>query len=81
MRYDPETYDSTWPWAEFILGLENDITMILLIGVVQVLSIPHYALDTTKNNTIVEKQMGVGTGFGRIYFGETTHKDWICKNK
>jgi hypothetical protein len=31
----------------------------------------HYSLNTALNNTVQEKQMGVGTDFARIYFGET----------
>ena len=73
MRYDSETYDSNIDSrAEFILGLENDIDNdIINWGGASARFDSHYALDTTKNNTIVEKQMGVGTGLGRIYFGET----------
>ena len=73
MRYDSETYDSNIDSrAEFILGLENDIgNDIINWGGASARFDSHYALDTTKNNTIVEKQMGVGTGLGRIYFGET----------
>ena len=73
MRYDPETIDSDIDSrAEFILGLENEIdNEIINWGGASARFDSYYALDRTKDNTIVEKQMGIGTGLGRIYFGET----------
>jgi hypothetical protein len=72
--YDDDTYTSDIDSrAEIITGLQSDIDAGPLTwagGSARFDS--HYSLDTTLNNTIVEKQMGLGIGENtRIYLGET----------
>ena len=74
MYYNDSTYDSHIDSrAEIITGLQSDIEAgpINWAGGSARLD-SHYSLDTTKNNTVVEKQMGLGLGENtRIYLGET----------
>lgn len=72
--YDDDTYSSDIDSrAEIITGLQSDIDagpVTWAGGSARFDS--HYSLDTTLNNTIVEKQMGLGIGdSARIYLGET----------
>jgi hypothetical protein len=72
--YDDDTYTSDIDSrAEIITGLQSDIDagpFNWAGGSARFDS--HYSLDTTLNNTIVEKQMGLGIGSNtRIYLGET----------
>jgi hypothetical protein len=71
--YDDDTYTSDIDSrAEIITGLQSEIDAGPLTwagGSARFDS--HYSLDTTLNNTIVEKQMGLGVGNTRIYLGET----------
>jgi hypothetical protein len=74
MYYDEDTYSSNWDSrAEVITGLQTDIDAGAINwagGSARFDS--HYSLDTTLNNTIVEKQMGLGVGNNtRLYIGET----------
>ena len=74
MYYDPDTYTSDIDSrAEIITGLQSDIDAGPINwagGSARFDS--HYSLDTTLNNTIVEKQMGLGFGENaRLYIGET----------
>jgi len=72
--YDDDTYSSDIDSrAEIITGLQSDVDAGPINwagGSARFDS--HYSLDTTLNNTIVEKQMGLGIGENtRIYLGET----------
>jgi len=71
--YDDDTYTSDIDSrAEIITGIQSDIDAGPLTwagGSARFDS--HYSLDTTLNNTVVEKQMGLGVGNTRIYLGET----------
>ena len=71
--YDDDTYTSDIDSrAEIITGLQSDIDagpVTWAGGSARFDS--HYSLDTTLNNTIVEKQLGLGVGNTRIYLGET----------
>jgi len=72
--YDDDTYTSDIDSrAEIITGLQSDIDagpVTWAGGSARFDS--HYSLDTTLNNTIVEKQLGLGIGENtRIYLGET----------
>ena len=71
--YDDDTYSSDIDSrAEIITGLQSDIDAGPITwagGSARFDS--HYSLDTTLNNTIVEKQLGLGVGNTRIYLGET----------
>lgn len=73
MYYDEDTYSSHWDSrAEIITGLQSDVDAGPINwagGSVRYDS--HYSLDTTLNNTLVEKQMGLGVGNTRLYIGET----------
>jgi len=73
MYYDEDTYSSHWDSrAEIITGLQSDVDAGPINwagGSMRYDS--HYSLDTTLNNTIVEKQMGLGVGNTRLYIGET----------
>ena len=73
MYYDEDTYSSHWDSrAEIITGIQSDIDAGALNwagGSMRYDS--HYSLDTTLNNTITEKQMGLGFGNSRVYIGET----------
>ena len=73
--YDDKTYDSGWDSrAELQLGISTDLPKnhanINWAGASMKYD-THYSLDTSLNNTIQEKQLGVGNDFARIYFGET----------
>ena len=71
--YDDDTYTSDFDSrAEIITGLQSDIDagpVTWAGGSARFDS--HYSLDTSLNNTIVEKQLGLGLGNTRIYLGET----------
>jgi len=71
--YDDDTYTSDIDSrAEIITGLQSDIDagpVTWAGGSARFDS--HYSLDTSLNNTIVEKQLGLGLGNTRIYLGET----------
>jgi len=72
--YDDDTYTSDIDSrAEIITGLQSDIDAGPLTwagGSARFDS--HYSLNTALNNTVVEKQMGLGFGENtRIYLGET----------
>ena len=71
--YDDDTYTSDIDSrAEIITGIQSDIDAGPINwagGSARFDS--HYSLDTTLNNTVVEKQMGLGVGNTRIYLGET----------
>ena len=74
-RYNDKTYDSGWDSrSEFQLGIQTDLPDNNLnvdwVGASMMYD-SHYALDTTKNNTIVEKQLGFGNDTARVYIGET----------
>lgn len=74
MYYDEDTYASGIDSrAEIITGLQSDIEAGPLTwagGSARFDS--HYSLNTALNNTVVEKQMGVGIGEStRVYLGET----------
>jgi hypothetical protein len=73
--YDDKTYDSGWDSrGELQLGIETDLPENSLninwAGASMVYD-THYSLDTSLNNTVQEKQIGVGNDTARIYFGET----------
>ena len=73
--YDDKTYDSGWDSrAELQLGISTDIPKNHLnidwAGASMTYD-THYSLNTSLNNTIQEKQIGVGNDTARIYFGET----------
>ena len=73
--YDDKTYDSGWDSrGELQLGLQTELPSNSLnidwAGASMVYD-THYSLDTSLNNTIQEKQIGVGNDTARIYFGET----------
>ena len=73
--YDDKTYDSGWDGrSEFIFGIQNDMPENPLGvdwagGSMRLDS--HYSLDTTKNNELVEKQIGFGNDTARFFVGET----------
>lgn len=74
-RYDDKTYDSGWDSrGELQLGISTAVPGESLnidwVGA-SMLYDSHYALDTTKNNTLVEKQLGFGNEHARLYIGET----------
>jgi len=73
--YDDKTYDSGWDSrAELQVGIETDLPENSLninwAGASMVYD-THYSLDTSLNNTVQEKQIGLGNDTARIYFGET----------
>jgi len=73
--YDDKTYNSGWDSrGEVQLGLEtelpdNGLNINWAGGSFKYDS--HYALDTTLNDKMVEKQLGFGNDSARIYLGET----------
>jgi len=74
-RYDDKTYDSGWDSrGELQLGISTAVPGESLgvdwVGA-SMLYDSHYALDTTQNNTLVEKQLGFGNEYARFYIGET----------
>ena len=73
--YDDKTYDSGWDSrAELQLGISTDLPKNHLnidwAGASMTYD-THYSLNTSLNNTVQEKQIGVGNDTARIYFGET----------
>ena len=73
--YDDKTYDSGWDSrGELQVGVETDLPENSLninwAGASMVYD-THYSLDTSLNNTVQEKQIGLGNDTARIYFGET----------
>jgi len=71
--YDDKTYDSGWDSrAEVQLGIKTDIDnkYITHVGASGKYD-THYSLDTTKNDTLVEKQMSLGNENFRLFMGET----------
>ena len=71
--YDDRTYDSGWDSrAELQIGINHKFNnnYVNWTGA-SMLYDTYYSLDTTKNNTIQEKQMGVGNDYYRLYIGET----------
>lgn len=72
MYYDPDLYDSDIDSrAEVFVGLQSELDGPLSWAGASSRLDSHYSLDTTKNNTVVEKQIGVGLGNTRFYVGET----------
>lgn len=75
--YDDKTYDSGWDSrAELQVGISQDLdidkNMLNLNWVGATMTYDtDYALDSTLDNTVVEKQLGFGNDFARIYVGET----------
>jgi len=75
--YDDKTYDSGWDSrAELQVGISQDLdidkNMLNLNWVGATMTYDSdYALDSTLDNTIVEKQLGFGNNFATIYVGET----------
>lgn len=71
--YDDKTYDSGWDSrAELQVGASSDLDLPLVNKAGASVSFDsHYSLDTTKNNTLVEKQMFVGNDNFRLFMGET----------
>jgi len=73
--YDDKTYDSGWDSrGEVQLGIEtmlpdNHANINWAGGSFKYDS--HYALDTTLNDKMVEKQLGFGNDHARLYIGET----------
>ena len=73
--YDDKTYDSGWDSrAELQVGISTDLPKNSLnigwAGASMVYD-THYSLNTSLNNTVQEKQIGLGNDTARIYFGET----------
>ena len=72
--YDDKTYDSGWDSrAELQLGISTNVPKTLSVDWVgaSMTYDTHYSLDTTKNNTVQEKQLGFGNDYARWYIGET----------
>ena len=73
--YDDKTYDSGWDSrGEVQLGIEtmlpdNHANINWAGG--SFIYDSHYALDTTLNDKMVEKQLGFGNDHARLYIGET----------
>ena len=73
--YDDKTYDSGWDSrAELQVGIDQDLGENALdinwVGATMTYD-SDYALDSTLDNTLVEKQLGFGNDFARLYVGET----------
>lgn len=73
--YDDKAYDSGWDSrGEFQIGIETQLpsnaSSINWVGATMTYD-TDYALDSTQDNTFVERQLGVGNDSARIYFGET----------
>ena len=71
--YDDRTYDSGWDSrAELQVGINHnfDNAYVNWTGA-SMLYDTYYSLDTTLNNTVQEKQMGIGNDYYRLYLGET----------
>ena len=73
--YDDKAYDSGWDSrGELQVGIETELPAnsanIDWVGASMTYD-TDYALDSTQDQTIVEKQLGVGNDTARIYFGET----------
>ena len=72
LYYDEDTYDSNMDSrAEIITGLQSELDGPIDWAGGSARFDSHYSLDTTLNNTVVEKQLGFGIGNTRIYAGET----------
>jgi hypothetical protein len=74
-RYNDKTYDSGWDSrGELQLGISTAVPGESLgidwVGASMMYD-SYYALDTTQNNTLVEKQLGFGNDVTRFYIGET----------
>src|SRR6056300_2081211 len=73
--YDDKTYDSGWDSrGELQLGIETDLpenSLNINWAGASMTYDTHYSLDTSLNNTVQEKQIGLGNDTARIYFGET----------
>src|SRR6056300_97120 len=73
--YDDKTYDSGWDSrGELQVGISTDLpdnAANLNWAGASMTYDTHYSLDTSLNNTVQEKQIGVGNNFARLYFGET----------
>jgi hypothetical protein len=71
--YDDRTYDSGFDSrAEIQIGVRQtlDNKYVNWIGG-SALYDTHYSKDTSLNNTLVEKQLGIGADYWRLYLGET----------
>jgi len=71
--YDDRTYDSGLDSrAELQVGINHKFNnpYVNWTGA-SMLYDTYYSLDTTLNNTVQEKQMGVGNEYYRLYLGET----------
>jgi hypothetical protein len=73
--YDDKTYDSGWDSrAELQVGINSKLPKNALginyAGATMTYD-TDYALDSTLDNTVVEKQLGVGNDFAILYLGET----------
>ena len=69
--YDDKTYYDSWDSrSEFTVGIEKTLKNDFWIGGSSKLD-SHYSLDTSLNNTLVEKQIGFGNDTCRIFLGET----------
>ena len=72
--YDDKTYDDSWDSrTEITVGIEDTVKLgnrdLWVGGSTKWDS--HYSLDTTLNNTLVEKQIGFGNDTCRVFMGET----------
>ena len=72
--YDDKTYDDSWDSrTEITVGIEDNVKLYdrdLWVGGSTKWD-SHYSLDTTLNNTLVEKQIGFGNDTCRVFIGET----------
>jgi len=75
--YDDKTYDSGWDSrAELQVGISQDLDIeknvlnLNWVGATMTYD-SDYALDSTLDNTLVEKQLGFGNDYATIYVGET----------
>ena len=69
--YDDKTYDDSWDSrTELTVGIEQTLENDFWIGGSTKWD-SHYSLDTTLNNTLVEKQIGFGNDTCRVFMGET----------
>ena len=71
--YDDRTYDSGWDSrAELQVGITHKFNnrFVNWTGA-SMLYDTYYSLDTSLNNTVQEKQIGVGNDYYRLYLGET----------
>ena len=69
--YDDKTYDDSWDSrTEVVVGIEKTLQNDFWVGGSTKLD-SHYSLDTSLNNTLVEKQIGFGNDTCRLFIGET----------